>query len=622
MTSKSHTGELEELLQQDAELETLKGEEKNMVKMLMESEQRFRETVDLLPTILVEYDPDGLVTYVNKCGYEMLGYDPSDVEQGFRVSRLLPPEELAKHKYRLTKLLGGAEVPPTEYRLLNKNGSIMYALVNSFPIYNDGEVAGIRLTASDITAFKLVEEDLKKSEEKYRLVVENANEGIIVTQEGRMKYANPRTGHFMGYALDELTSRPFLDFVHPDDRETVRGQYQGRLRGESVSEAYNFRVINKYGEIQWIEIRSVMISWEGKPAALSFLRDITRRTQVEKELEQRVEEMTILNTLGQQMSSSLSLGQVVQAALEGIVAPIAPDLTLVFVREGDELHLQGAHSNSTLPSFETTQVHLVGKCLCGLAVSEGKPIYSRSIRTDPRCTLSDCKNAGLHSFAAVPLRSGDEILGLLGLASKVERDFEEQSAFLESLASQVAIALHNARLYQKVQQYSAQLEKNIAELKHAEETLREREAALEEQSSYLVEVNAALKVLLKRREEDKTELEESVLVNVKELVLPYLEKLKKSPLGPHQSTLVEILESHLNKIVAPFTSKLLCRSLKLTPSEIKLANFIKDGRTTKEIAALMNLSENTIKAHRYNIRKKLGLKRKKINLRSYLRSLN
>ena len=104
--------------------------------------------------------------------------------------------------------------------------------------------------------------------------------------------------------------------------------------------------------------------------------------------------------------------------------------------------------------------------------------------------------------------------------------------------------------------------------------------------------------------------------------MPYLEKLMKSQLDPHQSTLVEILESHLDKIVAPFTSKLFYRSLKLTPSEIKLANFIKDGRTTKEIAALMNLSENTIKAHRYNIRKKLGLKRKKINLRSYLRSLN
>jgi DNA-binding CsgD family transcriptional regulator/PAS domain-containing protein len=419
-----------------------------------------------------------------------------------------------------------------------------------------------------------------------------------------------------------LVARPFSDFIHPDDRQTVLGHYQSRLKGEDVTESYSFRVINKAREIKWIEIRSVMTSWDGKPAALSFLRDITRRMQVEKELEQRVEEMTILNTLGQQISSSLSLGQVVQTALEGIVAAIAPDLTLVFLREGDKLHLHGAHSRNSQSSFERPQVHLVGKCLCGLAVSEGKPVYSRSIRTDPRCTLSECKEAGLHSFAALPLRSGEEIHGLLGLASKMARDFEGQHDFLESLASQVAVALQNARLYQEVQRYSAQLEKNIAELKQAEEALKERETALEKQSSHLEEVNAALKVLLKRREEDKKDLEESVLVNVKELVLPYLEKLMKSPLGPHQRTLVEILESHLNNIVAPFTSKLLYNSLKLTPTEIKLANLIKDGRTTKEIANLMNLSENTIKAHRYNIRKKLGLKHKKINLRSYLRSLN
>ncbi len=473
----------------------------------------------------------------------------------------------------------------------------------------------------DITVRKLVEEDLKKSEEKYRLVVENANEGIVVTQEGRIKYANPAISEFMGYAMGELTSRPFEEFIHPSDRETVLRHYQSRLKGEDVTQAYSFKVINKGGEIKWIDIRSVMINWSGKPAALSFLRDITRRKQAEKKLQQRVEEMTILNSLGQQISSSLSLEQVVQAAIEGIFAAIAPDLALMFLRKGDKLYLHGTRLSSIEPSFKKPKVHLVGECLCGLAASEGRPIYSHSVSTDLRCTLSECKNAGFHSFAALPLRSNDQILGLLGLASKTERDFEEQNAFLESLASQVAIALQNASLYQKVQGYSAELEKNLSELKQAEETLREREVALQEQSSYLEEFNAALKVLLKRREEDKSELEESVVVNVKELILPYVEKLKRSQLDRHQNIQIEILESNLNNIIAPFTSKLLYKSLKLTPTEIKLANFVKDGRTTKEIATLLNLSENTIKAHRYNIRKKLGLKRRKINLRSYLQSL-
>ena len=86
-------------------------------------------------------------------------------------------------------------------------------------------------------------------------------------------------------------------------------------------------------------------------------------------------------------------------------------------------------------------------------------------------------------------------------------------------------------------------------------------------------------------------------------------------------TLVRILESHLKDVVSPFISKLSSKFIKLTPMEIKVADLIKGGNTNKEIATLLDLAENTVKAHRYHIRSKLGLKRKKINLRSYLRSL-
>jgi DNA-binding CsgD family transcriptional regulator len=162
--------------------------------------------------------------------------------------------------------------------------------------------------------------------------------------------------------------------------------------------------------------------------------------------------------------------------------------------------------------------------------------------------------------------------------------------------------------------------RDISERKLAEKALRKRESELLVQAQHLEEVNAALKVLLKRREEDKTELGDNILANVKELVLPYLEKLKKSQSEPHQMTLVDILESNLKDIVSPFATKLSSRYLNLTPTEIRVASLIRDGRTAKEIADLLHLSVNTIRTHRYNIRSKLGLKNRKINLRSYLRS--
>jgi PAS domain S-box-containing protein len=146
---------------------------------------------------------------------------------------------------------------------------------------------------------------------------------------------------------------------------------------------------------------------------------------------------------------------------------------------------------------------------------------------------------------------------------------------------------------------------------HLEELVKERTANLEE-------ANAALRVLLKKREEDRTELEEKVLFNVKELITPYMGKMKKSSLTDRQHNWLEIVDSNLNDIISPFIRGISLKYLNLTPAEIQVANFVKQGRTSKEIAQILNMSPRTIDAHRYNIRKKMGLKNKNDNLRTYL----
>jgi PAS domain S-box-containing protein len=165
-----------------------------------------------------------------------------------------------------------------------------------------------------------------------------------------------------------------------------------------------------------------------------------------------------------------------------------------------------------------------------------------------------------------------------------------------------------------------QLEQEIEERKKAEEALRKREVELKAQSHHLEEVNTALKVLLKQREDDKKELAENVLSNVKELVGPYIDRLNKSRLNTNQKTLISIMGSNLQNIISPFISKLSSRHFNFTPMEIKVANLVKEGKTNKEIAELLCLSKNTILFHRHNIRHKLRLTNKKINLRSHLLS--
>ena len=147
-----------------------------------------------------------------------------------------------------------------------------------------------------------------------------------------------------------------------------------------------------------------------------------------------------------------------------------------------------------------------------------------------------------------------------------------------------------------------------------EEKIKERTASLEE-------ANAALRVLLKKRDEDKIDLEVKILFNLEELVTPYLEKLKKSKLHERQETYVEIIGKNLKDISSVFSQRLSSLYKKLTPMEIQVANLVQQGKATKEIAEVLHLSAKTIASHRKNIRTKIGIKNKKTNLRSYLLSL-
>lgn len=146
--------------------------------------------------------------------------------------------------------------------------------------------------------------------------------------------------------------------------------------------------------------------------------------------------------------------------------------------------------------------------------------------------------------------------------------------------------------------------------------------ALELKSRGLEEANTALKVLLQHREEDKTTLKEQVLTNVRKLVLPYLENLKHLHLNENQAAQVKIAEENLKKIVSPFLRNLTSRYLELTPREIQVANLVKEGKTTKEMTEILNISATAVDFHRKNLRSKFGIKNKKTNLMAFLSALS
>jgi len=162
----------------------------------------------------------------------------------------------------------------------------------------------------------------------------------------------------------------------------------------------------------------------------------------------------------------------------------------------------------------------------------------------------------------------------------------------------------------------------ITALKLTEEALKKSQEELIEQKQSLEETNIAMKVLLKQREEDKLDLEKKVLNNVKDLVLPYVEKLKNPRLKAKDRTLVDIIDTHLQDIISPLLQRFTNAKILLTPQEMQVASLVKDGKTSKEIADVLNVSETTINFHRKNLRVKFGLTNQRTNLRSYLLSIS
>ncbi|MGC8491980.1 MAG: LuxR C-terminal-related transcriptional regulator [Syntrophobacteraceae bacterium] len=156
------------------------------------------------------------------------------------------------------------------------------------------------------------------------------------------------------------------------------------------------------------------------------------------------------------------------------------------------------------------------------------------------------------------------------------------------------------------------------ELRKSRQELEQRLGELAENAKNLQEVNIALKVMLNHKENYQKEFGEIILSNIRTLVSPYLEKLKRTNMSSAQATLIEILESNFGKITSPFIRTIGIEAADLTPTELQVAAFIRDGKTTAEIAEILCASERTVESHRLNIRKKLGLQGRAANLRSHL----
>jgi DNA-binding NarL/FixJ family response regulator len=279
--------------------------------------------------------------------------------------------------------------------------------------------------------------------------------------------------------------------------------------------------------------------------------------------------------------------------------------------------LEDVPTDAELIQFELTEAGMTFAPMC----VEDKPSYLKALdEFSPDIILSDYSLPTFDGLSALKIAVGKcpdvpfiFVSGALGEETAIE--------LLKQGATDYVLKNRLSRLAPAVERALQEVEERRVR-KAAEEALKKREQALELKTRSLEEANTALKVLLQRREEDKADLEETVLANVRKLILPYLENLKHLKLNENQLAQVDIIEQNIREIVSPFLRNLTSTYLDLTPREIQIANLVKEGKTTKEMTDILNISATAVDFHRKNLRSKFGIKNKKTNLMAFLSSLS
>jgi PAS domain S-box-containing protein len=268
-------------------------EKKLADEALRESEEKYRELVDHAPAGIYEVDfiQRKFVT-VNDVMCDYTGYSKEELLSNMTPFDILTDESKARFMERMSKIFAGEKVPQAvEYTIRTKDGRVIWVILNHKLIYDKGFPRGARAVVHNITERKLAEEALRKSEERHRFLVDNANDAIFVAQDGLIKFPNPKTLEILGYSEDDLAKIPYMDLVHPDDRPILSELRQKTHGGKAPTTTYSIRVRNSADEELWAQISSVPILWEDRPATLNFVRDITVQKRAEEELRNSLDKL-------------------------------------------------------------------------------------------------------------------------------------------------------------------------------------------------------------------------------------------------------------------------------------------------------------------------------------------
>jgi len=545
-------------------------EPKKVEKSLRESEERFK--------LLVENAAYGIFVqtqyrfaYLNPEAVRLFGAESADQLLGQPVLDRVDSRfhDLGRERIRLLNEEKTA-APLLEQVFLRMDGSPFDVEVTALPTrWRDHD--GSFVSFQEITERKRAKETLRENEEKYRTLIQNIQDGIYILDSfGNFTFVNDVIVKRSGFPAEWFLGRSYLDVIIEEDRERVQRYFNEVMDGKTNLYVLSYK--NKFGNLLQVEVSTAPLFDGAKVIALlGISRDISERSRLEKELVRSEEKLRLI--------TENMVDCVAWVDSSGTYQYVTPSYKEVLGYGPEEM--VGISGFSLLHPEDLERV----LTLYMNSIEQGL----QAIHYETRIRNSNGRYIPLEVRARSLKDTEGKIIGGVLAA----RDITERKQAEEEL-----------------EKYRKQLENMV----------KERTAELENKNITLQELNTALRVLLKQREDDKKEMEERFVLNVRNLVLPYVERIKKGPLDIAQRPYLDIIEAHLNEIATPLLKNL--RQFNLTPKEMKVAALVRQGKSTKEIAEILRISTGSIDIHRKNIRKKLGLSNRKANLQSQLENFD
>jgi PAS domain S-box-containing protein len=427
-----------------------------------------RTIVDILPALVYAKDTACRKFLSNHVDLEYMGASTEADVLG-KTDFDFYPEDMAARFYARDQAIiqTGQPLIDYEHTIVTADGRQRWLLTSKVPLRDSaGQVIGLVGVGQDITERKRAEEALRESEEKYRNVVERANDGITIIQDSLVRYANMRLVEMWGGSVEEVIDTRFTDYVDPDELSKAAERYARRVAGERVAPIYETVLRRRNGEKIYVELNAGVITYRGKPADLVIIRDITERKRAEVALQRYVERLRILRAIDGVVLAAQSPQDIGRAVLRHLQRLVPGDRVLVssFDLEnekatvlaslaGDETWL-GAGAQVDLEAFgsienlRTGKVSVVGDAQALEGASPGQ---------------SSALFEGARSYLHIPLIAQGELVGSLLLASESPAAFTtEHVEIANELSGQLAIGLHQAHLREQIQRHAEELEQQVA----------------------------------------------------------------------------------------------------------------------------------------------------------------